>query len=427
MIAAGLALMISFWWQQTSATEVIGAAGELTAAGRLAGLVGGYLLLVQVLLMSRVPMIERASSGARRSRWHRDLGAYVVIVVSVHVVLITLGYAASNHSGVWHEVWTLLTTYQDMITAAVSFGILLVVSLVAARAIRRRLPYGLWHASHASVYLVLLFVYGHQIADGQQFVLGETARRLWIAGYLLVVAALVYGRFVVPLGLNVRHRLRVASVVTETPEVVSVYVTGRRLELLRARPGQYASWRFVTPDGWWRSHPYSLSAPPNAQWLRLTVKAVGDQTRAIGHLTPGTRVWMDAPTGEFTADHGSRPGALLVAGGSGITSVRALMETLPRGTIVLYRARTIDDVIFKDELDRLAVERGMRVWYVLGCRTDAEPRRVFTRAGLLELVPDIRERDVYVCGPEGLTALVADALAEVGVPPRQLHADQFEL
>ncbi|HEU0238311.1 MAG TPA: ferredoxin reductase family protein [Micromonosporaceae bacterium] len=427
LIAAGLAIVIDSWWRQTTATEVVGAAGTLTAAGRLAGLVGGYLLLVQVLLMSRVPVIERASSGARRSRWHRDLGAYVVVVVCLHVLLITLGYAAANNSGIWHEVATLLTTYQDMITAVVSFGILLVVSLMAMRAIRRRLPYGLWHASHASVYLVLLFVYGHQLADGQQFVLSEPARRLWIAAYLLVVAAIGYGRIVVPVRLNVRHRLRVASVVTELPGVVSVYVTGRDLSALRAAPGQYVPWRFVTPRGWWRSHPYSLSAAPNGEWLRLTVKAVGDESAAIADVPPGTRIWIDAPTGEFTTAHANRPRALLIAAGTGITPVRALMETMPVGTVVIYRARSAAELIFRDEVDSLAVDRGIRLWYALGRRTDPDPARLFTPDGLRELIPDIQERDVYVCGPTEFAARVNTTLAEIGVPPRQLHMDSFEL
>jgi predicted ferric reductase len=427
VIAAGLVVMIGFWWHQTSASEVGDTAGELTAGGRLAGLVGGYLLLVQVLLMSRVPIIDRASSGARQSRWHRDLGAYVLIVIAIHVVLITLGYAASSKVGVWHEVWTLLTTYQDLISATIAFGIMVTISLLAIRAIRRRMPYGLWHLIHASAYVILLLAYGHQFADGQEFVLNHAAHTFWVAAYLIVIAALVYGRLINPLWLNTRHQLRVKSVVNEVAGVVSVYVTGRNLDRLNATAGQYVHWRFLTRDGWWRSHPYSLSAAPNADELRLTVKGVGDQSRAVAALTVGTRVWIDGPVGEFTADQAYQPGALLIGAGSGIAPIRALMETFPAGTVVLCRARTLEDLIFKNELDRLAVERGMQVWYVLGHRTDPDAAHVFTPAGLLELVPDVRDRDVYICGPEGLGDLAAHTLAELDVPARHIHVDQFEL
>ena len=88
VIAVGLVTIIGFWWRQTSASEVGDTAGELTATGRLAGLIGGYLLLVHVLLMSRVPMIDRGPVAPGRSRWHRDLGAYVVIVIVAHLTKI---------------------------------------------------------------------------------------------------------------------------------------------------------------------------------------------------------------------------------------------------------------------------------------------------------------------------------------------------
>jgi predicted ferric reductase len=427
LLGAGLVVMLGFWWQQTNGNAVTGTTNLLTAGGRLAGLIGGYLLLVQVLLMSRVPVIERAVSGARKSRWHRDLGGYVVTIICLHVLLVTLGYAEAAGTGWLHEVWVVLTTYQDMISAAIAFGIMVAAAVIGLRSLRKRLPYGLWHALHAAVYLVLLLVYGHQFADGQQFVLSRAARVYWAVLYISVVVALVYGRVVVPVRLNLRHDLRVDGIVPEVPGVVSIYVTGARLDELGGEAGQYTHWRTLTRDGWWRAHPFSLSAAPNGKWLRLTVKAVGDRSRELQQLAPGTRVWIDRPTGEFTAEHRERAGALLIAAGSGIAPVRALMEDLPPGTVVVFRARTREELIFRAELDRLAEARGMQVWYVLGRRTDPEPARLFTAAGLTGLVPDIRARDVYICGPDGLATHVVDVLAELRVPPRQIHTDQFEL
>ncbi len=109
-----------------------------------------------------------------------------------------------------------------------------------------------------------------------------------------MIAALVYGRLVTPLRLNLRHRLRVDAVVPETPGVVSVYLSGRRLEKFPAIAGQYARWRFLTPHDWWRSHPFSLSAAPAGAWLRITVKASGDFSASLATLAPGTRVIVEA-------------------------------------------------------------------------------------------------------------------------------------
>ncbi|HEY2793924.1 MAG TPA: ferric reductase-like transmembrane domain-containing protein [Micromonosporaceae bacterium] len=423
----GLIVLLGFWWHQTPGSATLGAPALLTTGGRLAGLIGGYLLLIQVLLMSRVPVIDRALSGARKSSWHRSLGAYVIGMITLHIVLITLGYAATAKVGIWHEAWTLLTTYQDTISALVAFSIMVILAVTAIRQIRTRLPYGLWHALHSCTYLILLFVYGHQFADGQQFVLSHAARVYWASLYLLVIAAVVWGRVLEPLRLNLRHRLRVAQVVSETPGVTSIYLTGTRLAKFPAIAGQYVRWRFLAPGDWWRSHPFSLSAAPNGAYLRVTVKATGDFSGRLHDLTPGTRVLAEAPTGEFTADHRVRAGALLIAAGSGITPVRAILETLPSGAIVLIRARTSEDLIFKDEIDKLAAARRAHVTWIIGRRDEPEPTELLTPTALRKRVPDIAARDIYLCGPAGFTAQLQRALIELRVPAAQVHLDGFEL
>jgi ferredoxin-NADP reductase len=216
-------------------------------------------------------------------------------------------------------------------------------------------------------------------------------------------------------------------VVPETPGVTSIYVSGQRLDAFPAIAGQYVRWRFLTSDGWWRSHPFSLSAAPNGAWLRLTVKAAGDYSGRLATMSPGTRVIAEAPTGEFTADHRGRAGAVLIAAGSGIAPVRALMETVPSGATVIFRARTDEDLIFRAELDKLAAPRRMRVHYIVGHRTDPEPAALVTAAGLRTLVPDIADRDIYVCGPAGLGREIQQLLLEMRVPPAQIHMDPFEL
>jgi predicted ferric reductase len=425
VIWIGLAVPLAFWWRQTPPSAAIGTPALLLAAGRLAGLIGGYLLLVQVLLMSRVPAIDRAVSGDRKSRWHRSLGAYVIGIITTHIVLITFGYAATAQTGVWHEAWTLLTTNQDMISALVAFAIMVTLAVIAVRAVRTRMPYGLWHAAHSGTYLILLFVYGHQFANGQQFVLSRAARVYWAALYVLVVAALGYGRVLAPLILNLRHDLRVDRVVPETPGVTSIYLTGKRLGRFPAAAGQYVRWRFLAGRDGWRSHPFSLSAAPNDAHLRLTVKASGDFSARLSKIAVGTRVLAEAPAGEFTADHRVRETAALIAAGVGITPIRAILETLPPGSIVVFRAGTEDDFTFRAELDRLATARRASVHYLPGHR--AEHPGLVTPEGLVALVPDLAARDVYVCGPREFAADVTRALVFARVPLRQIHQDGFEL
>jgi len=190
--------------------------------------------------------------------------------------------------------------------------------------------------------------------------------------------------------------------------------------------GQFFRWRFLTRGTWTQAHPFSLSAAPNKRWLRLTVKAVGTHTDQLSGLNPGVRVFAEGPSGVFTADRRVRQRALLIAGGSGIAPIRALLEDLPRGTVVIYRASSTDDLIFREELDWLADARDCYVYYVIGSRTDPGPRRVMTATGMRELVPDISRRDVYLCGPEGHVSAATRVLHRLRVPKRQIHLDPFE-
>ena len=417
---------VYLWWLDTPTGSVHGLGMLLTESGRVTGMVAGFILLVQILLMSRVGWLERSIGAHDLLIWHREMGAGLVISVLAHVVLITFGYAAEGGISVFEQTGQLWDSFAAMISAYIATAILVAVGLLAIRAVRRHMPYEVWYYVHLTSYLVLLLGYGHQFADGQELSKGGFGKWYWVALYVFVVACLVWGRIVSPIALNLRHRLRVAEVVAESGDMVSIYITGRRVEDLDARAGQFFRWRFLAKGCWWQAHPFSLSAAPNGRWLRLTVKVVGDHTADLRHMRPGVRIFAEGPWGIFTADQRRHPAALLIAGGSGIAPIRALLEELPSGAIVLYRARSMDEVIFRDELEWLADDRGATLWYILGARDDAGPKRAFSPRGLAELVPDIRQRDVYLCGPGGLVDASTTALKRLKVPRKQIHMDPFE-
>jgi predicted ferric reductase len=423
---SGLAISLGLWWINTPMGSVDSAGVALTEAGRITGMVGGYALLVQVLLMSRVGWLDRRIGANDLILLHRDLGHIVVITVLAHVALLVVGYADFDEMSWLQETTTLLTTYEDMVSAFVATGLLVGIGLLAVRAVRAVMPYELWYYLHLTSYLVLLLSYGHQFAAGRDLRNAGIGQTLWAGLYVFVLACLVWGRLIAPLRLNLRHQLRVAGVADEGNDMFSIYVRGRRLDALQARAGQFFRWRFLASGVWTQAHPFSLSAAPNEHWLRLTIKAVGDHTEQLRWVEPGTRVIAEGPSGVFTADRRMRHRALLIAGGSGIAPIRALLEELPRGTIVLYRASTPDDLIFRDELDWLAEARESEIFYVVGARDDPGPKEVMSPKGLRRLVPDVSRRDVYLCGPPGLVNASLEIVRRLRVPKKQIHLDPFE-
>jgi predicted ferric reductase len=422
---AGLAVGVLIWWAGTPQGTVDGVGSALVEAGRVTGMMAGYFLLVQILLMTRVGWLDRRLSANDLLRLHRDLGAMLTVVVLTHASLLIVGSARFDGVSLVAETKTMVAGYPDMISALVAAGILVGVALLAIRAIRLMLPYELWYYLHMTSYLVLLLGYGHQFAAGRDLSQPGPARTTWVALTLFVVACLIWGRVIAPIRLNVRHRLRVAEITHEGADMFSLYVQGRDLQALQARAGQFLRWRFMTANGWWQAHPFSLSAAPNGKWLRLTIKAVGHHTEQLKWLNPGTRVLVEGPSGVFTADRRIRHRALLIAAGSGIAPIRALLEELPRGTIVIYRASSPEDLIFREELDWLADARDLEIFYIIGSRTDPGPKEVMTPRGLRRLVPDISRRDVYLCGPPGLIEAAVGTLHKLRVPKRQIHLDPF--
>src|SRR4051794_21177985 len=233
-----------------------------TSTGRLTGLLSADLLLLQLLLMARIPWVERSYGQDELARWHRLVGFTSITLLAAHLVLITLGYAATDRSGVLAEAWALVTTYPGLLLAAAAAAALGMVAVTSARAARRRLRYESWHLLHLYAYLGAGLALPHQLWTGQQFV-GSAARTVfWWSAWAAAAAAILVWRLGLPAYRTLRHDLRVTSVVPEGDGVWSVYVAGRDLATLRVEAGQFFTWRFLAGPGWSRAHPYSLSAAP---------------------------------------------------------------------------------------------------------------------------------------------------------------------
>lgn len=423
-IGVGALAVIGLWWQDTQ--FIYGFGDWLTNAGRLTGLLAGYAVLVLLGLMARVPLLEHRVGTDRLARWHAMGGRYTVCLAVAHTLLIIWGYAVTAHTDVVSETGTLVTTYPDVLMATVAVGLLIAVGITSARAARRRLSYETWHFIHLYTYLAIALAFSHQFASGADF-FDVKVRVLWAAMYIGVGSALLWYRVVVPIKGAYRRRLRVLQVRRESSDVVSIYVTGRHLDELRAEAGQFFRWRFLTRDLWWAANPYSLSAVPGSDQLRITVKIAGRHSAELARLRPGTAVLAEGPYGSFTAMRRRRPSVLLIGAGVGITPMRALFESLPGrpGDITLvYRATAVEDFVLRREIDEIAAARGARVHYIAGSRRPGH-RDPLSAERLRRLVPNLVHHDVFICGPEPLAASLRTGLRAVGVPAGNIHHESF--
>jgi ferredoxin-NADP reductase len=426
LIGLGAVAVLVLWWRSTPA---IGDTGDLlTRAGDALGLLAGYGFVVLVALMARLPPLERGIGTDRLARWHAMGGRYVITLVTGHVVLIVWGYAVTAHEKVTSESVTLLTAYPDVLMATVAWFLLLGVAAFSARAARRRLSYETWYYAHLYTYLAIALAFSHQFANGPAFASDTAARVVWSAMYVLVAAMIVWYRVLTPLRSAARYRFTVQKVRQEGPGIVSVFITGRDFDRLRAEPGQFFRWRFLTRELWWQSHPYSLSAMPQADLMRITVKSRGDHSGSLANLEPGTRVIAEGPYGAFTPALSGRR-VLLIAGGVGITPIRAMFAALPRrmsdGITLVYRASHPRDVVFSRELDAIASDRQAALHYLIGSR-DRLGYDPLAPGHLQRMVPGVHRYEAYVCGPPGMTETAVESLRALGVPRHRIHRESFD-
>ena len=429
LVVLGNAAAIVWLWVHGGNLTLRSSGDVLTSIARLTGLLSAYLALLQVILLARVPALERLVGFDRLTVWHRWNGYACLDLVLAHVVFSIWGYALLDRYSLPKEISTMLGggIYPGMITATIGTVLLVAVVVTSIVIVKRRLRYEWWYSVHLLAYAGIALAWFHQIPTGNELVLDTIAADYWRALYVVTIVLIVVFRVLAPVRAALRHRLRVAAVVEEGPGVVSLWITGRRLDRLHAHAGQFFLWRFLTRGRWSTAHPFSLSAAPDGRSLRITVKALGDHTTRMGEIPIGTRIVAEGPFGVFTAASRRRDKVLLIAGGIGITPVRALLQQMHGDVVVVYRVVAAEEVLFRRELDELARAAGAELHYVVGDHTTGEGRRYLSPDHLRELVPDIADRDVYVCGPAGLTDIVTRHVRRAGVPRSHIHAERFAL
>lgn len=397
--------------------------GWLIAGGRLAGFTGTYLILVMLVLIARIPWLERTVGQPRLVAWHRTIGPWPIVLIAGHIVLITLGYAAFARTGPLHQFWVFLSSYPNLLAAAAAFCLLAMAGVTSIRIARQRLKYETWWIVHLYLYVALALAFAHQIDTGRAFVGHPLTRLVWATLWLSTAGVVVTFRILLPIFRSLRHQLRITEVRTEAPGVISVICSGRRLDRLAVSGGQFFKWRFLTRELWWHAHPYSLSALPKPPFLRVTIKGLGDQSRAVASLKPGTRVVIEGPYGNFTHHARVRNHVVLIGAGVGVTPLRALLEDLPSHIEVtaILRASRSNELVHRQEMIALVERRDGLYHEIVGPR---DANRVDAKT-LRRLVPRLNLCDVYICGPDGFSRSVASAARSLGVPADQIHEETF--
>ncbi len=230
----------------------------------------------------------------------------------------------------------------------------------------------------------------------------------------------------------------VTSIWPETNRVKSF--TLRLPDWKRHRPGQHYDIRLTAADGYQAERSYSIASEPEREGeIDLTVEKIDDgEVSPYMHdvLVPGDMIEVRGPIGGyFVWEAEPEPPAILIAGGSGVVPLMAMVRhraaiMSPVRVRLLYSCRTREDIIYRDELNRLQGRMdGFEVAYTL---TREEPADWigYTRRIDLEMLREVsrplgsRARS-YVCGPTALVEAVAETLVAMGYRPADIRTERF--
>lgn len=398
-------------------------ANFLYATSVMAAVIGTYGTLILLLLVARLPVLERAYGQDRLVFWHKRLAPWALGLVLVHIVLVVASYAADLGTSWWAQLISLTVTTPWILPAVAGTLLLGLAGLTSWRKVRGKIRHETWWTIHLFTYVGILLAFAHQITSGGPFLAGP-ARALWIALYVAVFGMILWYRVLTPLGRGLWHGIRVQSVIRETPNVVSVVMTGRHIDQLAIAPGQFFSWRFDAPGLRYEAHPYSISGLSRDGRIRITVKALGDASAALATIPAGTRVAIEGPYGALTPSRLSGRRVVAVAGGVGIGPIVSLASGMAGYVplVVIYRASRRADLALTADLESLGRNPNVTIFELAGSRREYP----MDAAMLYSLTGNLDDSDVVICGPVAFTEQVSTAARQLGARPESTHSETFD-
>lgn len=423
--AVNLFIITWFWWRG-SHVEAGTLHGWLIILGRYTGLISAYAALWQLLLIGRMPVIKQALGMEQELKLHRLNGYAAIYFLLAHIAFSTIGYALSVHVDVIHQFVDFIFNYQDVLKATLASALMIGLVIMSVVIVRRHFKYETWYLVHLSSYLAIVLGFGHQLSIGSDFIIQPGFRQYWWALYILTFGLINFVRLARPLSIWLWQDWRVTRVIKEAEDIYSIYVTGRHIHKFRFEAGQFAIWHFLINLTSWQGHPFSFSVAPGSSELRLTFKNVGDYTSQLKKIIPGTRVIIEGPFGNFTANRLRGDNVVMIAGGIGLTPIISMLAELSKTNAsisVIYAARHSNYLALRHELDKYAALPSVEVHYLFDMSSTYSKHKL--RQKLRQLVPDIEDREVFLCGPIAMMSAVTGSLVAEGVSMDHIYTERF--
>jgi len=430
-----LSIILYFWFGQSGDLLLNSQAGFFVSLGRICGLLAVYFILWQLVLIGRIKFLEQSFGFDRLAIWHHFNGLLAWLFIFLHPLFLAIGHSQINQVSFLQQILDFLFSWDDLAPAYLAVGVFLIVIIISIGAIQKKLKYEIWYLIHLLTYLAIIWSFGHQLE------LGSDLQNLFFAAYwyllyVLAVIPLIYFRFLKPLYFFYQHRFQVEKIENESDQVISIYIKGQNLEKFKFQGGQFAIFRFLGKNLFFEAHPFSFSSAFNGQSLRITIKNLGDFTGSLKNkLKSGTFILIDGPHGIFTKQRTENKKIALIAGGIGITPLRALVEdSLKNKTnqeiVLFYAVAKETDLVLRSELDSLQnnFSARLKIIYILS-QVENWPgeKGRFDEEKLKRILPGFADYDFYLCGPPLMIKNIKMVLKKQAIKSRKIYYEKFSL
>ena len=422
--SAAFGIVLTVWLRHGGLGNLSkGAVPAATSLTQLSGISASFAGLAGLALAARPLAIEHRYGLDRVFIWHRILGETMAVLVGIHVV--TAVFAWGFDAGFGAAIIDLTGRDSYMALAFVGALIIGTVTITSLRSIRRQMSYETWYFIHLLAYVGFAISFSHEIVWGELFADDPFSRWLWIALHVGIAIMLIRGRWgrLIAATLRPMHIAETRKLNNNTTEL---RLAGGTLPKMVGDAGQFVIVRPLARGLWWQAHPFSLSAAPTTDGLKISVKSLGDGSASIGQLPRGTRVAVEGPFGAFTPSTIDDRKVLFIVGGIGVAPVKAMLERLDsrHQPIVLYRASRHDDLVYANELRAMARDLGGELMTLVGPTASLAIKDPFSGRVLSKAIPDLKDRVALLCGPERLLWAGRAGLREAGVASDDIHFEQ---
>ncbi|MCX2723277.1 ferredoxin reductase family protein [Roseibium salinum] len=393
------------------------------------GILAFAIVLAEFVLSGRFKSVANRIGMDVTMRFHQLMARTALLFALVHPFL----YQGSPSGG--QRPWdpsrqlTLTTDLSALATGIAAY--LLLPSLVLLSIYRTQLDYKYetWRLMHGiSALLIALFLLHHTIYAGRYG--AETPLTwLWVAMTAIAVGSLIYVYLIVPMK-DKRQRWQVSAINRLSPRQWEVIVSPRGHSGLNYKAGQFVWLNIGHSPYSLHENPFSISsAPSSGPNVSFVIKELGDFTRSLHQVQPGTRAYLDGPYGSLTIEDRCEPGIVLVAGGVGIAPLLGIVREIrltgdPRKVRLIYGNRTEEQILYADEL------ADEDVTHVLTePPQDWQGETGLIDAILLDLIlPPVQVQDwlFVLCGPSAMMDTVEDYLIARGTPSGRILSERFE-